>query len=203
MPLTRRWLLQAGLAAGASAVPGLAHAVPPPHSHFPFGPVQPVRRVGAFKVLTHDGKAVDLPTLLRGKTTALQLMFTGCRGNCPIQGALFAQAQAAAARSRLPVQFVSLSIDALADTPQRLQAWLQQFGAQAGWMAAVPAVVRDVDSITALLGAGGQGTLSDRDPHSGQVHLLNRQADLVYRTPLTPSASDIVKALQQVLERFG
>ena len=33
-----------------------------------------------------DGTKTDLKTLLTGKTTAMQLMFTGCSATCPIQG---------------------------------------------------------------------------------------------------------------------
>jgi hypothetical protein len=63
--------------------------------------------------------------------------------------------------------------------------------------------VADVDAITALLGAGGQGMLSSADAHNGQVHLINRHGDLVERTPMTPPAADVVSALQRVRQRFG
>ena len=161
------------------------------------------RRIGAFQVLDTSGSAGGLNNLLRGKTTALQLMFAGCKASCPIQGAVFAQAQRLAQQAQMPVQFLSLSVDALGDTPVRLQAWLRQFDARAGWLAAVPARVADVDTITALLGAGGQGMLSSADAHNGQVHLINRRAEMVERTPMAPPAADIVSALFRVRQRFG
>lgn len=36
------------------------------------------------------GRSICLPALLRGKVTAVQLMFAGCSSTCPIQGAVFA-----------------------------------------------------------------------------------------------------------------
>jgi protein SCO1/2 len=201
----RRVLL--ALAAAAFAGGRVQAAAPPPplpqHDHFPFGPLGKPRRIGAFKVLDSSGRPGDLAGLLRGKTTALQLMFAGCRASCPIQGAVFARAQRLAQRQGLAVQFLSLSIDALGDSPERLQAWLRQFDAQPGWLAAVPVSVADVDAISTLLGAGGQGVMSGSDAHNGQVHLVNRHGDLVERTPVTPPAADIVSAMQRLQQRFG
>jgi len=71
-------------------------------------------------LLTHQGAATNLAELLRGRVTALQPMFTGCSATCPIQGALFAQAQHALLgrwQSPTPVQWLSLSIYPLADGP--------------------------------------------------------------------------------------
>lgn len=203
----------------ATGTPGASGAAAK-SSHFPFGEVNPVRRTQPWPITTHAGQSTDLARLLRGKTTALQFMFTGCTASCPIQGALFAQAQILArsgpnrATRTLPdaqpdahataarqLQWLSLSIDALADSPARLQAWLQKFSAQPGWLAAVPAVA-DVDRIQAAWGEGGQGALSTRDPHSGQVFVFNRAAELVYRTAAIPPASDILRAMLEVAKRW-
>ncbi len=167
--------------------------------HFPFGDVVPRRRLAALEVHTHQGRRSDLAQLLRGKTTALQLMFTGCNASCPIQGALFAQTQQAlgAQAQAGALQLMSLSIDALGDSPQRLAQWLQKFSAQAGWLAVVPGLA-DVNAVLAVLGAGGQGRISDSDPHPGQVYLINAAGDLVHRTVNNPPAAVIVQALRSV-----
>lgn len=195
-------LLGAGMQASARDASQPA-PIPPGglKSHFPFGAVEPIRPTAAWPVTTHLGIHTDLTTLLRGKTSALQLMFTGCSASCPIQGALFAQALQVLAPGTSGMQLVSLSIDALADTPTRLSDWLRKFSAKAGWVAAVPAVA-DVARIVQALGAGGQAPLSNSDPHSGQIYLFNRRAELVYRTPSTPPAADIVAALRLVATRW-
>jgi protein SCO1 len=166
-------------------------------SHFPFGPVVPTRPIGAWPVTTHAGLATDLPSLLRGKVTAVQLMFTGCSATCPIQGALFAQAQRDLKGAVAGAQFLSISIDALGDTPAALAAWLKKFAAAPGWLAALPRV-QDVDAIVERLGSGGEKKPQGPDPHTGQVYVVDRRGELVFRTASMPPPAQIVDALRQV-----
>ena len=199
MSTRRRFLLGA-----AAAWAGSARAADAPQaraaarsSHFPFGPVVPVRRVDAWPLVTQAGRGTDLQSLLRGKVSAVQLMFTGCSATCPIQGALFAQAQALMKVPPGGVQWLSISIDPLGDTPAALQAWLRQFGAGPAWQAALPRVV-DVEAIIERLGSGGEKRPTGPDPHTGQVFLFDRRAELVLRTPSMPTAAQIVEAVRAV-----
>lgn len=198
MTTTRRHLLAAALGGLAAprlhAQPGVDAREAARSSHFPFGPVVPARRLEAWAVRTHAGSATELPALLRGKVSALHLMFTGCSATCPIQGALFAEAQRRRPPRLAQAQFVSLSIDALGDTPQALAAWLKGFGAAPGWLAALPRP-QDVDAIVTRLGQGGEGRLSAADAHPGQVYVFDREARLVYRTPGSPRPAQILEAL--------
>jgi protein SCO1 len=198
----RRRVLQAVLALGL--VPGLSLRASPPteadriaaarSSHFPFGAVVPARPIPAWAVTTNAGVSTDLASLLRGRTTALQLMFTGCSATCPIQGALFAQAQRALTRATPDAQFISVSIAPAADTPAALQAWLSNLSAQAGWLAVRPRI-EDLDALFEVLARGGEARPPGTDPHSGQVYIVNRRGELTYRTPSMPPARDIVAAL--------
>jgi protein SCO1 len=209
-PLPRRRLLRLGLAV-AMARTGLdAQAAtlskpesndPSPKPHFPFGPVVPARRAGAWPVKTQNGLATDLSTLLLGKVTAMQLMFTGCSATCPLQGALFAQAQRDPAAAEVTAQFVSLSIDPLADTPAALAGWLRKFAAQPGWLAVAPRI-EDVAAIIAWLTRGGESRpIGDHDPHTGQVYVIDRRGELVFRLASMPPASDIAAVLRSVARR--
>lgn len=205
-PLNRRRLLAAG--AAVLAAPAFAQGRPPKvdereaarSSHFPFGPVVPTRPVERWAVTTHRGAATDLQTLLRGRFTAVQLMFTTCSATCPIQGALFAEAQRLVGGAAFAPQFLSISIDALGDTPAKLAAWLQGFKAAPGWSAALPRVA-DVDAIVERLGSGGEKRPPGPDPHTGQVYLFDRKAELVLRTPSMPTPAQIADALRQVAAR--
>jgi protein SCO1/2 len=198
----RRHLLRSGLAAWA-LLHGLPALAAPPEagaslsSHFPFGPVVPARPLAAMPVLTHQGLETDLVSLLRGRVSAVHLMFTVCSATCPLQGALFAQAQQAAADGVKGVQFVSISIDPLSDTPAALQRWLTGFQAMPGWVAVRPRP-QDLDRLIALLGEGGETRPAGRDPHTGQVYLVDRRARLVYRTPSMPSVQTMVSDLRRV-----
>jgi len=196
--ITRRSFVLATAGVATTGLTDPAAAARNPKEHFPFGPLDPPRPAGAWAVATHQGQQAELAGLLRGKVSALQWMFTGCSASCPIQGALFQQAQLAQLAEGIAlaqVQFVSLSIDALADTPARLAAWLAKFSPRPGWWAAVPKP-NDVDRIVQAWGAGGQPPLGKNDPHSGQIYIFNRRAELVWRTPSTPPVADIVRALR-------
>lgn len=201
-PARRRWLQRTGalLLAGPAAVRSAPRG--DDSGHFPFGPLQRPRALSPWPVRTHLGHPTTLEALLQGKTTALQLMFTGCSATCPLQGALFAQAQRALQPGEAGLQLLSLSIDALGDSPAALAGWLAKMGARAGWLAAVPRVA-DVDAVIARLGQGGEPRPVGSDPHNGQVYLINRRAELVWRSASLPPAAQVVAALRDTARRFG
>ena len=166
-------------------------------AHFPFGPVVPARPVPAWPLTTHQGQATTLRALTQGRLTALQLMFTGCSATCPIQGAIFAEAQRQLGARVAGAQFVSLSIDPLSDTPKALSAWLQNLGAQPGWVAAAPRMA-ELDALFELLSGPRIGKRSGPDPHTGQVYFLSRRGELVYRSADLPPPEQIVQLMRQI-----
>lgn len=218
--LGRRRCVIAGLAAGAHGWLGAAQALTKPQTpvsssapaggegsdtaqrsslHFPFGPVVPPRTVSPWAVSLHDGRLTDLQRLLTGRVTAMQLMFTTCSALCPIQGALFAQAQERVGPDAA-IQFVSMTIDPRQDTPQRLASWRAAFQAQARWCAVAPRV-EDVLAIRELLTQGGERGQPAVDAHPGQVYFLDRRAALIHRTPALPRAEQIAQILRDMAQR--
>jgi protein SCO1/2 len=182
----RRRLMKAML--GGLLLPGVPRQV---LSHADFGPVEPVKAVPSFTCVLSDGRTGSLVELLTGKTTALQLMFTGCRAVCPMQGALFARLQDTLTNRRARnVQLLSLSIDPLGDDPKALSAWLKRFGARPGWIAASP-VPAALGEMTAFFRTG----VNAADNHSTQVYLIDRGARLVWRTADLPTQREIVELL--------
>ena len=85
-------------------------------SHEPFGPLRPPLPAPRLLLTADDGKRVELTERLRGRVTALQLMFTGCSATCPIQGALFAEVQRLLKGTAAHLRLLSISIDPLGDT---------------------------------------------------------------------------------------
>lgn len=193
-------LLLASALGGPTASP-MAQAAPPDRApHFPFGPLPVPRALPRWPVQTHQGQASELAALCRGRTTALQLMFTSCSATCPLQGALFAQAQALLAAGpggpgRL--QLLSLSIDPLSDDPVALAAWLRRHGAGPFWHAAQPRLA-DRDAQLAFFNRDALAPPAGSDPHTTQVHLIDRQGRLVYRTPALPPAEQIAGLLRRI-----
>jgi protein SCO1/2 len=192
--MNRRQLLQ-GIA--------LPMLINPPRSalaHGNAGPVEPALPLPDWRLETHKGQGVNAHRLLSGQFTAIQLMFTGCSALCPLQGALFAAVQAAlpaqlgakAGRVRL----LSISIDPLADTPQALQKWLQQFEAGPAWTAVRPTV----SDLTPLLTTfNGTLPLTSADRHSTQTFLVDDQGRLRWRSVALPSAASVLQALQALM----
>lgn len=185
--LTRRhWLW-------TSVLPLLGAAAAPAWADMGAGPVSPPRPAPALVVRRQDGRRVALPEQLRGRWSAVQLMFAGCSAVCPLQGALFADLQAAlAAAQQRNVQLLSLSIDPLADDPAALGAWLKRFGAQAQWQAASP-LPAELDRMLDALGRQG---IAPGDRHSAQVMLFDPQARMVWRTGDLPPPDEVLAALR-------
>lgn len=166
--------------------------------HFPFGAVVPERPLPDWRLLTHTGNIQGLNQLCRGKVTAIQLIYTQCSAICPIQGALFAQAQKlAGAKGLRQVQFLSLSVDPLSDTAQALARWLRAFDPGPDWLAAAPAV-KDVQALQALLTQGGEARGDTIDAHPGQVYFIQRNGALVHRSPSLPTATHVVSVMQEL-----
>ena len=179
------------LLATVLAPPALAQTAGTP-SHDPFGPVRPPQPVPKLQLTAEDAQRFDLGTRLRGRISAVQLMFTGCSATCPIQGALFGALAPLVAEQR-EMQLLSLSIDPLGDGPVALRHWRARFGSHANWQAAVPRV-EEVDRMLDFLRGRGQGI----DRHTAQIYLFDRQARLAYRTADMPPARFVAELMREL-----
>jgi protein SCO1/2 len=117
--------------AAAAATPAAAPAAAPqegaPPRLLPPWPDVPL--------VDQDGRAVHFYSdLVRGKRVAINFVFTTCTTICPPMGANFQQLQTLlGARAGADVRLLSVSIDPLTDTPERLKAWGARFHAGPGW----------------------------------------------------------------------
>jgi protein SCO1/2 len=184
----RRHICLAALACSVVAPAG-AQVVGADH-----GRVDPPVPMPAIALRCADGTSTNLAALLRGRATALHLMFTTCSTVCPIQGAIFARVQ-----SLLPdqdargIQLLSIGIDPGSDSPPSMRAWLKRYDARAGWTAAAP----ESDGLDAVLGLFGQGRNAVEN-HTTQVNIIDRKANLVFRTPPLPSPDSLAELLRRV-----
>jgi cytochrome oxidase Cu insertion factor (SCO1/SenC/PrrC family) len=72
--------------------------------------------------------------LVKGKTVAINFIFTTCTTICPPLGATFAKMQKLLGdRLGKDVYLISITVDPVTDTPERLRAWGEKFGAKEGW----------------------------------------------------------------------
>lgn len=121
-------------------------------------------------VLDQDGTPKRFYTdLVKDKVVAVNFVFTTCTTICPPMGANFAKLQKLLGeRSGKDVHLISVSVDPATDTPERMKAWGQKFGAGPGWTL----VTGDREEITRLLKSLGVYTASISD-HSPLVLLGN------------------------------
>jgi len=160
----------------------------------PTGWVRPRLAAPALRITSANGRPTTLAGAIAGKVTAVQLMFTGCSSTCPVQGALFA-AMASRLESK-DVQFLSISIDALGDTPAALSAWQDRFGRAPAWNTAV-ADSADVGPLADFM----KGVAGKPGTHTAQVFVFDRASRLCYRTGDSPLIGDIEALLSHEAQR--
>jgi protein SCO1 len=161
-------------------------------AHGAAGRVEPPLPVPAAAVIAGHGQRVPLASLLAGRCTAVQLIFTGCSATCPIQGALFADAARELRGRDRSLQLLSLSIDPLGDSAPALLSWQRRFmpDVPPHWQVAVP-VLASLDPLMDFL----QGRATGPDRHTRQVYYFDRSGRLLLRSTDFPPAAEIVQQL--------
>ncbi|MGB8508726.1 MAG: SCO family protein [Pyrinomonadaceae bacterium] len=122
------------------------------------------------ELLDQDGRKMHFYTdLVKGKTVAINFIFTTCTTICPPLGATFARVQKELGeRAGRDVFFISISVDPTTDTPERLKAWGAKFKAGESWTF----VTGDKPAIDTLLSALGAAS-ARREDHSPTVLIGN------------------------------
>ena len=149
------------------------------------------------QVLTQDGRQVAFGDLVGDGVVAMNFVFTTCTTICPPMGAHFGQLrQLLGERAGDGVRLISVSVDPVTDTPERLRAWGDLFGAGdgPGWTL----VTGSKSDITHLL-KGLQVFTPDIRDHSATVIVGDAGAGEWTRTyGLAPPAK-----LMEILEQYA
>ncbi|MGJ8677372.1 MAG: SCO family protein [Akkermansiaceae bacterium] len=87
------------------------------------------------EVLNMEGETIKFyDDLVKNKVVAINFVFSSCPSICPVMQVKFSQIQKdLIAAGTKDVQFISVSIDPVTDTPERLKAWSKDFGANDQW----------------------------------------------------------------------
>jgi len=149
------------------------------------------------EVLDQDGNRLHFYSdLIKGKTVAINFIFTTCTTICPPLAATFARVQKEMGdRVGRDVHFISISVDPVTDTPERLKAWGAKFKAGAGWTF----VTGDKQEIDKLLNALG-ASVARREDHSPTVIVGNDSKDVWTRTYGLASTSQMMGLILKVIE---
>lgn len=92
-------------------------------------------RIPDVPVFTQDGEEVHFYSdLVEDKVVVMNFVFTMCTTICPPLGANFGKLQQILGdKAGSEVHLISVSVDPVTDTPERLKAWGEIFGAGMGW----------------------------------------------------------------------
>jgi cytochrome oxidase Cu insertion factor (SCO1/SenC/PrrC family) len=148
------------------------------------------------EVLDQDGNVRHFYTdLIKGKTVAINFIFTNCTTICPPLGATFARVQKELGfKVGSDVHFISVSVDPLTDTPERLKAWGAKFKAGAGWTF-VTGNKPEIDRLLLALGASA----ARREDHTPSVIVGNDTKDVWTRTYGLAKSSQMVTLIENVM----
>jgi protein SCO1 len=122
------------------------------------------------ELVDQDGNRVHLyADLVKGRVAALSFIFTTCTTICPLIGANLGRLQTELGQSPgEDISLISVSVDPVNDTPQRMKAWGAQFGAKPGWNL----LTGDKETVVQLLRTLGLFT-PDIQSHSPFLLLVN------------------------------
>ena len=148
------------------------------------------------EVLDQNGNAVHFyQDLVKDKTVAINFIFTNCTTICPPLAATFARVQKEMGdKAGKDVHFISISVDPLTDTPERLKAWGAKFKAGEGWTF-VTGEKQEIDKLLNALGAA----VSKREDHTPVMLIGNDSKDVWTRTYGLARTGQIVGLILDVM----
>jgi protein SCO1 len=151
------------------------------------------------ELLTQDGKKVRFyDDLIKGKVVAIELMYTTCRYNCPLETARLVQLQKLLGdRMGKDVFFYSITIEPEKDTPKVLKAYAEKYHIGPGWLF-LTGKEADIKLISRKLGLDFLPNPNDPDGHTPSLLIGNEATGLWMRN----SALDNTKFLALKIEQL-
>jgi cytochrome oxidase Cu insertion factor (SCO1/SenC/PrrC family) len=149
------------------------------------------------QVVDQDGKQLNFYSdLIKGKTVAINFIFTTCTAICPPLTATFRRVQQEGATRGVDVQLISVSVDPTVDTPERLREYSAKFKSGPGWTF----VTGDKAKIDSVLQAFGVAVANKND-HTPMVLIGNDRSDYWTRIYGLSSPAKIVDLVENAANR--
>jgi cytochrome oxidase Cu insertion factor (SCO1/SenC/PrrC family) len=134
--------------------------------------------------------------LVKGKTVAINFIFTTCTTICPPLTATMRRVQQQLSDGRENIQLISITVDPATDVPARLKSFAEKFGARPGW-AFVTGNKTDIDRLLSALGA----YVADPADHSPLVLIGNEGARFWTRSYGLVSPSVLTGLITQAADK--
>jgi protein SCO1/2 len=151
------------------------------------------------ELITQDGKKVRFyDDLIKGKVIALELIYTTCKYNCPLETARMVQLQKQLGdHVGKDVFFYSITIDPEHDTPQVLKEYAAKYHVGPGWTF-LTGKEADIKLISKRLGLDKLPTGNDPDGHMPSLLIGNEATGIWMRN----SALDNTKFMAMKIEEM-
>ena len=120
-----------------------------------------------------DGKQIRFYDEIKGKSVAINVMYTSCKDECPLETAKLAQLQRMLGEKMgRDIFFYSISIDPRNDTPDKLKTYAKNFSIGPGWqfLTGDPA---DIKVLVKKLGLSRNSDKSNKDGHTASLMVGN------------------------------
>lgn len=155
-------------------------------------------RIPDSTVYDQDGRMLHFYSdLVKGKTVAINFLFTTCTTICPPLAATFRKVQQELGeRVGRDVSLISISVDPVTDVPERLKSFASKFNAGPGWTF-ITGGKPEIDQLLKALGAA----VADKIDHTPMVLVGNEAADYWTRTYGLAPASTLVKVITDATAR--
>ncbi|HEX8456551.1 MAG TPA: SCO family protein [Pyrinomonadaceae bacterium] len=149
-------------------------------------------------VYNQHGQKLNFYTdLVRGKTVAINFIFTTCTTICPPLTATMRRVQQELGeRVGRDIELISVSVDPTTDVPARLKEFSAKFKAAPGWTF----VTGSKPEIDRLLGALG-ASVGDKNDHTPMMLIGNDAAGYWTRTYGLAPASTLVKVVNEAASK--
>lgn len=204
-PSPKSWLLALAVSALWAVEPAQAGEHDHHHHHPPAAAAEPVWEEAA--VVVPDVTVTDQDNrkrrlygdLLKGRTVAINFMYTSCTTVCsPLTATLAQVRKDLAARGLGDVEVVSITVDPQTDTPKVLKSYAGKFEAGAGWsfVTATPAELRRIQA------AFGVPQVS-REAHTPIIFVTNEPTGKWTRVYGLASARSIAEAVAETRRAQG
>jgi cytochrome oxidase Cu insertion factor (SCO1/SenC/PrrC family) len=148
-------------------------------------------------IYDQNGKQLNFYSdLIKGKTVAINFIFTTCTASCPPLTATFRRVQEEALNRGLQVNLISISVDPTVDTPERLKAFAEKFNAGPRWTF-VTGDKGEIDSLLKGLGAA----VTNKNDHTPMIMIGNDTADYWTKAYGLSSPSKLVDLISDAAGR--
>jgi len=154
-------------------------------------------KIANARILDQNGKQLSFyDDLIKGKTVAINFIFTTCTTVCPPLTATFRKVQQTAAERRLDVKLVSVSVDPVVDTPERLRGFAEKFNVDQGWTF-VTGEKGEIDLLLQSLGVA----VTNRNDHTPMILIGNDSLNYWTRAYGLSSPTKLVDLIAQAATR--